>query len=482
MKIVMQTSDQSYALGDSKLQDAESFIVELVSRRKLLKSTLDDPKIIIAFELLGGLLSKRIGGDEQVLRTTAVLARVGSVSKPVHEVVLKYLQKGLSIPLPRIGNWGDAEDHFYIAKAIEASKPDWGRVYAAQELTSADPSEIKPRAIWTSLAIAGLGSLDSLFLEIIEEVDVAQSENETLAARKLIRILNAVEEYGLNIDIELGDDFGKHLLRLISVRITSPNLLPRKLKEDVSDSVISFVISSMRMRANAQFDIDLYRSVASVNRWWLPTSPPNTLEPKISRTAKFGVRALLLLAKQGVKETAFRQLLVSVFGRLRIDDFCKIVSNKEPSSDHFDRKWFLTGRVSGTRKTNEFVKEIAEADLDEMVSRILLLLDKPDSQSGSLERIGEELGILEPDLGYQILSAAKNRLQIEQLISLIANRRNLSLTHHNVGEIVKYNPSLHSKVDTVTIGTQVRVAEPGVEKQQSDGERKIILKSKVIKL
>ena len=169
---------------------ARDIIKSLIETRKLLKERLKDKTIEAALNEILRTASSGATAKGR-LEATALLGKASETSRSVAMAIKTPLEKCMTNPLPPIGNWGSADDRYYLAKAISVSNASWIPQYAARELAYADIAEKTSRVVWAELAVMRAPTLaDTLRWVAVATAEQVRSVNyrAEFLYRKLIRI------------------------------------------------------------------------------------------------------------------------------------------------------------------------------------------------------------------------------------------------------------------------------------------------------
>ncbi|RVC64225.1 hypothetical protein EN766_35750, partial [Mesorhizobium sp. M2A.F.Ca.ET.046.02.1.1] len=196
--------------------DAREMLRTLIASRKLVKDRLNSEPIKTALRLIGEAAERGVERDR--LDAISVLGKAAEISKPVADLVQPVLRTALRSPLPQTGNWGAADDRYYLAKGTSVSDEPWIVDYAAVELAQGDVAEKKSREIWAEIAIHRsediAGALKTIERAFADDRRISGYPADT-ACRKLNRILGALGNPISLADVPLGEGFGKSFSALV---------------------------------------------------------------------------------------------------------------------------------------------------------------------------------------------------------------------------------------------------------------------------
>ena len=127
-------------------------------------------------------------------------------------------------------------------------------------------------------------------------------------------------------------------------------------------------------------------------------------------------------------------------------------------------------------KSNPAVKEHNEREIDNLVANLLLAVDGHEGGPEELNRVADELEVLEPRYAATAGAAAARSRLIRQWARAIGENRGLAFSGDR-GEVVLYDPALHEGDREFDISARVRIKTPAVLKRSADRSATVILKA-----
>lgn len=460
-----------------------SLLRELIKTRALKKDRLDEPEIRGAIE---GLASTIQSGEAPELRLEAasVLGKAAEVSVPIRNVVYPLLERSLQHELPPIQTWGNAEDRFYLSKALSASPAVWVRDYAANELARADVDERLSRQMWAELAICRSETLSSALNKVAralsEHLGSASGAGD-LANRKLIRIADALTQVLLTADIPTGPDFGKALRTLVQQGGSSRGAEALRLREDAATACLELIVQIVRLRFDALLDSDVYRAAGAIRGWWRPGRPPDVVEQKADRLLRLGTDGLVVLCRQGIMDRDLRQAMSGAFGADRVNTIGSQRSKNDPTLNAASSHWLSTGSDLPVARSNDNVREVVDHALHELVGQLLIAAEPQDASPQVIRSIADSLEVFEPSQSAILRLAADRTALINQWIAALAAKRHISL-HGRRGETDGYDPLLHECSEIVQRSAKVRIIVPAVLLSRDGQSPEVVVKAVVEKV
>ncbi|MEH7909003.1 hypothetical protein V7798_16575 [Rhizobium laguerreae] len=159
--------------SSSEAVEAIAHLKSLIETRTFKKEQLQEDRVIADLRRLAWAASR---GSVQIrLEALSVLGKAAEVSVPIAAAVRPLIISALSESPPHTGEWGNADDRYYFAKAVSASTNEWIGRYAARELALAGTSEVRSK-VWAELALANCGSIAEAIEEIADGLKSQQGE------------------------------------------------------------------------------------------------------------------------------------------------------------------------------------------------------------------------------------------------------------------------------------------------------------------
>lgn len=460
-------------MSDSKIHLAQStsglfdssvtLIKGMIESRNFRKERLAEPETKAALEVLGqGILY----ADEPFERLEAVslLGKAGEISKPIALTVQGLLKRGLQLPLPPTGAWGNADDRYYLAKGVSVSDAPWIMRYAAAELARAEVVEKASREVWAQLAVSRAENLTEALRATAESLSaqLADFDDPTdTAYRKLVRISDALTATLLTADVPTGVGFGEAFSALVLQAGGGRGAESLRLRQEAAVTVLELVIQILRLRFDTLFDPNFYRAVGKIRGWWRPGRPPDEVEEKVDRITQFAFGGMHILARQGVQDKGLRQSLVSALGQERVNFAGDQVARSDPSLAPHISHWLATGRTLEETRSNDAVQEINQREEDEMLGRLLLAIHATEASPSMLRIIADAMEAFEPAHAVALKSTADRFQIIEQWTNALAAMRRLEI-YGQRGAVVEYDPAVHEATSSVPRLASVRISVPGI--------------------
>lgn len=146
--------------------EAIAHFKSLIETRTFKKEQLQEERVIADLRRLA--LAASHGSVQIRLEALSVLGKAAEVSVPIAAAVRPLIISALSESPPHTGEWGNADERYYFAKAISTSTNEWVGRYAARELALAGTSEVRSKEVWADLAFANCESLAEAIKEIAD--------------------------------------------------------------------------------------------------------------------------------------------------------------------------------------------------------------------------------------------------------------------------------------------------------------------------
>lgn len=472
-------SDNVQRRSPDGFHEALALIKSMIESRSFRKERLEERDVVAAIQTLA---DTAINGDTAGrLTAISILGKASEISKPIAAFVRPFLDEGLQMELPPTGAWGNADDRYYLAKAVSTSESSWVKTYAASEFATGELSEKASRGVWANITITKADNL----AEALNAISAAlQHQLKSLnnpvdfSYRKLARIAEALEQVVLAADVPVGSGFGKAFTRLVQLAGGFAGAESIKPREEAALRVLDLLIQVLRLRFEALLDSDFYRAVGIVRAWWRPATPPTQIETRSDRIAELAANGLHVLARQGVADEDLRRSIASALGQTRTDAAGKKVAHADPSLDPAISFWLATGRRAHAQRTNEAVQEVNEAALDELVVKLLLEVTASEGGASALDMVADLIEVLEPSQASVIRAGAARLRQVSQWGLAIASKRRLAVFGAR-GDVVPFDPAIHEAQTPIQRSSNVRIVLPGVTKQNETKAAVLISKAVV---
>jgi hypothetical protein len=461
---------------------ASAALASLIETRQFRKEKLEEASTSAAIDIVATIASIPERGRDR-LAAISLLSKAGEISKPIAAVVHPLIARSLQMELPTIGEWGNADDRYYLAKGVSLSNASWVAKYAAEELARAELAEKSSREIWATLAITRSRSLAEAIQAISDALSAqlnALADPTDTAYRKLIRIAQAVSYSFLAADVPAGSRLGRAFANLVVLAGGSKTADSPKLRIDAAKAVLDLMIQTLRFHFDALFDSDLYRAAGSVRRWWRPSKPPTQIEDLCDRLARLAFSGLHILARQGIADQELRQALADSFGRETVNQAGQEISASDPSLKQELSRWLATGEQPVESASNEGARELTDRTEDELLARLVLSVENQDAHSQALKQIAQTLEVFEPAQASTLSSLATRFELTAQWANALASKRRL-VTFGRSDEVVPYDPLVHESGQPLQLSSAVRIVVPGIKRQTNEHSFTIVLKAIVQK-
>jgi hypothetical protein len=485
-KAMAHSTDQTpqHSSAPEDFAPAAELIRSLIANRGTRSDRLEQDDIRDAMQTVANFLRNRFSPSLR-LEAASLLGKANETfkSKLLTERIANLVGQGLTEPLPSIGDWGNADDRRYLAKAVILSNAPWIPQYAAEALAQTEISEKVSRDIWAELAISRASDLASSLRAVARastEWLSQRSDSAELAYRKLRRICDALGQTLLTADVPAGPEFGEALTALVRLAGGGKGSEALKVREEAAIGVLDLIIQILKFRFDLLFDSDIYRAVGTVRGWWRPARPPDDVEHRSDRIAHFAMQGLHVLARQGVQDRELRLALTKSLGAARINSSGEAIAAKDISLNPESAKFLATGQELLVSRTNEALQDLNEQDFDDLLARLLLTTKNQDTSADTIRSIADAIDLFEPGQA-SIIRKAGSRLELmDQWVDALTGKRKLS-TYAVRGELVEYDPAFHDTPEALQRLSQVRVVVPGVVRKIEGRPATIIVKAIVEK-
>jgi molecular chaperone GrpE (heat shock protein) len=473
----------SQNLDDHASADAIEAIAHfksLIETRKFKKEQLQEDRVVADLRRLAWAASQ--GSDQMRLEALSVLGKAAEVSVPIAAAVRPLIISALSIRPPFTGEWGNADDRYYFAKAVSASTNEWTGSYAARELATAGTSEVRSKEVWAELALAHCESIAAAIEEIANGLNSQQSEgpdDPLTPFRRLNRVCESLV-YPLRIsELPAGPGLGAALRSLFSLTAGSTTAEFVKVREATALSAMDLVITILRLRVDTLFDPEMYRALSVPLNWWRPATPPSSVDDRVNRASYLAVDALLVVARQGHKDVALRRSIVAALGKKKVDEIAFNKAAADPSLLPDVSHWLSTGRELQNTAKNETLEEVLDQEMDELTARLAIERKRLEMTPSDIRQIGDVIEAFEPVHASTIKTLSTHLDVLGQAIDAILRKRGISVSPER-DETVKFDPRSHEAFNPIATSADAKVLVPGAVKA-SPGRPPVILVKAIVK-
>lgn len=455
-----------------------SALRKVIQDRRLTKEFLETEE----FETIRARLREIIlhGEPLDVWSCLSIAGRAASVSRPMEKVFFPIVDERIEAGLPPFAALLDGEDRWYLAKSLQRNcSPEVAEI-AFSEIVRDDLGE-KARRVWVEVGLAAAETREEFLNIINKNIDQlfgpARDRSDALV-RRIRRINSAISERLVTCDLPAGSDFGRQLRVLYTGHLSNEGPEEKRLRDEVAIDLLESLIDIVRLSFSAASDPNSYFIAQDLRNWWRPASPPQEFERTSRRLVRHGAEALHVFARQGLRNEALRESLVSIGGRDLLGRMTREIVNRDSSLSEELSSWFCTGQVPTKRQTSAAVDALSGERLDTDVSRLLVYVSSSEFDGETIKRVAQDVSELLPDEGQLISGVSDRAKQVSQVVQSLAKRLHISL-FLDIGEVVQFDPAQHDAVNEGAIGARVLVVRPGTRKAEPNRPPRILIKPKV---
>ena len=475
----MSQHEDDQKKGDEVAEpDAVAALRKVIQDRRLTKDSLktDELRRILA-ELHEATLE---GKPLDVWSSLSIAGRAASVSKPMENVFLPIVDQRIDAGLPPFEALQDAEDRWYLAKALQRNPSLEVVKIACSEIVRDDLGE-KARRVWVEVALAAAETREEFLKRINRNIDIlfgsVRGRSDTLA-RRIRRINSAISEKVVTSDLPIGSEFSHQLRILYTGHLSEEGPEDRRLRDEVALELMASLTDVVRLSFAAASDPSSYFIAQDLKNWWRPASPPQEFEEISRRLVRHGAEALHVFARQGLRNVALRKSLVAIGGSSLLGRVAREIVDRDSSLPEDLSAWFCTGEEPAKRHSSAAVEALSGERMDTDVSRLLVYVKSSEFDGATIERIADDVRELMPDEGRLISGISGRAKQVSQVVQSLAKRIHISL-FLVTGDVVQFDPAQHDAVNEGPIGANVLVVRPGTRKTEPNRSPRILLKPRV---
>ena len=410
----------------------------------------------------------------------SIAGRASSVSKPAEAVFLPIIEGRLAKNLPELHILEDGEDRYYLAKALEYAPNEQIVDYAFSELSREDVAE-KARRVWAKIAFENSPSRGDFLVRLNQFIlNVNQEQCLTIDSliRRIRRISSVISEDLATAEKPAGSEFGSALLQFYAGRKIANGPGDRDLREEAADEFIRCLARIIRLNFRVASDPTVYKILTVLRRWWRPVSPPEKFETMSRKVAYIGIETLHSFAREGIRNKRLRDAVVAACGKSVVNLLSKSIANADVSLPEDISYWFTHGSEQAGQKSTATIEYLSGKQLDDDVARLLIAISSPDSNHQALKSVADQVSVLMPEEANSLSRAASRLSQIKQWSRAIARSRNIKLMGEQ-GEVVAFDPAMHTSVEDCIVGSDVVVVTPGAIKANPGRPQVLITKIEV---
>ncbi|TWB08433.1 hypothetical protein FBZ99_11919 [Rhizobium sp. ERR 1071] len=467
-------------ISSTQVAEAITHLKSLIETRTFKKEQLQEDRVVADLRRLAWAASQ--GSVQMRLEALSILGKAAEVSVPIAAAVRPLITSALSAIPPHTGEWGNADDRYYFAKAVSISTNGWIGRYAARELALAGTSEVRSKDVWAELALANCSSIAEAIEEIADGLKSQQGrgpDDPLTPFRRLNRVCESLLKPLRVSELPAGPSLGAALRSLFSLSAASPTAEFAKVRETAALSAMDLVIAILRLRVDTLFDKDMYRAGSTPLNWWRPATPPPSVDERLNRLANLAVDALLVVARQGHKDVELRRSIATALGSRKIDEIASRRATADPSLLPEVSHWLSTGRELQAAAKNETLGEVLDQELDELIARMAIERKRFEMTPADVRQIGDAIEAFEPVHASTIKTVGTHLDLLGQSIDTILRKRGIFVSPER-DETVEYDPRLHEASKPITTSTKAKVVVPGAIKT-TPGRPPVILVKAIVK-
>lgn len=419
------------------------------------------------------------------LLAVATLGRLAATVKRMQPAIYQSLQEELTEKLPNPSLLSEPDDRSYIGNACEQVQPDWGADYCAQaaihEKTGEQAREAFLKALLTMQP--DLSAALQLLEETAHGLLLETEDPGTSVARRLKRIMDAIQVSLSGSTIEPGEDPGNHLASLCRA-VFKDVAAPKKEESlfEAAEGVAGAIHELVRLRFSLATETSTY-SALKVIKYMLPVSVWDSFaskSPELKLVSQDISEAILILAKQGITDDSLAGALSIAAGHKKHATRKMKQLAKTPGLSAEVKNWLAGGNkeIPAESETGESQQLSDDSQLADLLVDTLRFQALEDV---GREQILPEILMFHPQLGEGITRLLQSGTAICDAIQAMARRRRLQV-RGAPGDEEEYAPLEHEVIgDSVGI-RRVRIIRPVVEQVRENGVSFVISKGVVEKI
>lgn len=456
-------------------------LLELQGRirdRKITKEDISDPSFVENLEKVSDLL----WSDDEALfwLVVATLGRTASFHKAAQNLILPILEERLSKDTPAFIRLPDSMDRYYVATVCDVMEIGRFSNLAFQEIASEETGE-KAREVWVRIALKSSLSLSSFLRELNGQIRnfVALSLGDANAiCRRVRRITVVIFNILATSELDAGDCLGEELQRFFVGHLPRSGPDDKELRDQAAIEFSEALGTIIRLNFSARLDPSSYVGIGRMRSWWGVAAPPEEFEKCAVKICRYGLEAILVDARQGIKNIGLRNSILQVIGKKKLKVLASEVSTKYKSISSDIEFWILHGFDRNEREKSDEGQKISEASADDNIARLLISIEFLERKSQTASSVLEDIKDIFPEEAKVLSDAHRSTQSILQWARAAARARRISL-NPNFNDIVDYDPLEHDTHLSLVRGAKGRVVVPGVVRMMPGGVSSVIIKAQV---
>lgn len=446
---------------------------KLIAMRKH-HAAISDDRFKSGLERLLRVASDPLSPEIDRLLAVATLGRIASTIRGIRKNIHKRLPDALKSSLPSPDILDDVDDRAYVGQVCAIALPDWITDYAASAVIIEETGEQARQSFLVALLRStpdlevALGILSNHLQGWVPATEAPGNS----VSKRLRRILSSLRAAMVASMPEPGVEPGAVLSKMIkSSYLGVEDPIKKDVLFDTAEEVAGVVHEMVRLRFSLATSASTYSALKSIkgfldnDSWGKFAKKSQTMAMVVLDISE----ALLILARQGITDSALAEQLVTALGNREITRLHLKELAQKPGLSNEIKNWLAVGRLDVSQKVFSEGGESQKLSDDTLLADILVdSLRFRSADSVGRQQILPEVEILNPSLGTGINRLLNYGLGLCDAIHSMAKRRGLKV-RGNVGDEVDYAPLDHDLVGTAPRGRRVRIIRPVVEKVSEDG-------------
>lgn len=456
------------------ITDRANALTDLLNEKALTKAAR-----LPAFRVgMEALVRSATSPDNQLgrLHALAQLARISQAARGLTSDVAGTAKPALVHELPPASLAKDAEERWYIAKALAWADGDWVLPYSLRAIASEPPTADKVRAEFMAVAFSRASDLASLFAGLRDAFCNERPDTEAPAdslAKRLAKALAALREEVVNSRLPSGSEVGKRFGEITSKSLGSLGMPSEDgTRVSLARELVLGTYDLVRTRFSLSTDADTYTALRYAKRLVGSGSWPKELRPDLDLLAASLLESLLLIAKQGLMPQSLREYLeLAVNYRERADALLRSLADDHPELDEKVRAWLRGVRTVAASASTTLVNESQELRSDPLLAEALLDAGQAEEALSSLVAIVSAVRGLDPARASELEGMADRVRAYIRSVRELAQSRRIGILG-SVGADIDYAPKYFALTGAVS-RPRMRVVRPAVirvERDASPGE------------
>lgn len=426
------------------------------------------------------------GSGTGQLKALAFAWRLTSVSamRTHRSALISQLREPTPEPTERPTVLEDPDDRRNLYEALRYKNEEWVVKFLIRSMTNDRDGSLVRGAAAETLILKQSSLVDSLLALAVEfkALQLDQRDPDLGRARILINNFQALSQAIWNNpdSLIIGPEFGSAFKALVSAG-SVPGPSDRDVRIEFSKAAINFYLTVARLDAGVASTAENYTFVRPLKGLFHPADWPDEMRSDLQRLSRVAAHRLVFLLSRGRPDGQLRGLILELLGSVVGARLLSEVASDDTTLSEEQIYWLSRGKVREGSATDDTAEASLLARFDREVAELMRLADTVDGTSVSVRNQFDNEADLLPEMTAGAVRRYIDRSdEIAKAGLRLARSRGL-LLEGRVGEVVEFDPKLHTPSAGAVGERTVRIVSRLVQRELSGGKRIVVLKADVDK-